>query len=1003
MRDPKLEFIGWEKSALELVGTKLLHMSALAPDAFRRATVVVPTAESGRRLKEWVAAAAGKPLLMPRVSLAGQLIRTTEERVASDLETLAAWVEVLSAVLPHEAWPELFPQAVPERHMQTWAMNTADRLMRLQLQMEQYEVTIPMLLKRLRGHEDMPEDFLERWCGVEEAEEERWMQLKDLFEKVDQKLEAWGRVPGWRARAESPELPSAGVVAPVIVACLPELSPQVQRYLRKREEACPGSVCIWVNAPQELREGFSALGCVKPEFWAERPLPETLSDDKITVAPSAQGMARAAVEAASRYKQEEVVLASCDAGFTPALVTEFARFGWQVHMPEGRSWQTTDLAALPGVLAAACCAEKVSRSTLEPLLRNVAAQRLAGGRHFDSYKFNLLLDKIMQRYLPESVAELLRLLHPDTYLPGQENDREVMSIRRLKSQSFYDAACWLRELITRFKSETYRALLTLEGRLRRIYLREALDGVARQMAAQVRHIAYFLKNHPLPQAQAWALLRHVLGAHEESLQESPRERTQLDALGWRELAYAEGKLMILTGLHEGCVPELLAIDPFLPDSLRQLLGMPCTQRREARDAFLLTALLQREETQVQVVVSRSAADGSGAPVAPSSLLYHCNELQLVSRVQYLFRDLPVEKREDKYEAWSLAPKDAEPPCEGMESVRQIAPHWHNRFSEPEHRFSPSEINAFLTCPLRFWMKQALGISPWEVYNPDKVEMEAAEYGTLLHHVLEDIGKHFRVKDDLLPAEDMYAFAEESLEAHCVRLYGERQLPAMIKRQMLRLRKSLRPFLEWHEKQLRSGWECVACEHQVENWELPLPDGSMARISMRADRIDYNPQTKEWLIIDYKTHARIPKDDHLERVPDKKAELFDELMGEAGFSLLMLAPEKGGDVLPYRWRDVQLPMYAYWLMQEKGCEQPPRVAYYNLPRAGRDEPDCHEMTLLDAEALESALAWAKSAILLMRAGRCLYSAETFQCRAFGTFSEDADLADPRSLFHTLTPL
>ena len=1003
MRTPLVEYIGWHQSALELVGERLLRMAAEAPDAFRRAEVVVPTAESGRRLKEWMAEQAKRPLLMPRMVLAGQLIRTHSELQASDLEMLAAWVEVLLEAPPHEAWPELFPHPVPERHLQTWALGTAERLMRLQQLLEQYEVTPQMLRNHLSGRAQAPEMPEPRRGVVESDEACRWLRLQQLFDAAEARVESWGREPGRKARRRVMETPAPAQGAPVIIACLPELSPQVQRYLCLLEEACPGRVRVWVNAPESCRAGFNSLGCVLPGYWAERRLPERLSDAAISVTPSARGLARAAVAAAAETAQEEVVLAACDASFTPALVSEFAKHGWQVHVPEGRSHLTTDLAALPGALAAACGAERLTCTAFEPLLRNVAAQRLAGGAAFDSYKFGLLLDKVMQRYLPDSAAELLRLLSPDSYLPGLEVDFEVGRIRAGRSAEAYAAAAWLHGLVKECRADMCRGLGVLEARLLHLYSGEALEAVARQMAARVRQLAAFLRRRPLPASQAWALLRHMLQEYKEPLQESPREATQLDALGWRELAYARGSRLVITGLHEGCVPELPAVDPFLPDSLRQALGMPCAQSRETRDAFLFEALLQREQTEVRVVVARSAADGSGSPVAPSSLLYRCDDERLVARVQHLYQELPVEAREDRYEDWSLAPAEAEPSPGGMESVLQIAPHWRNPFSAADHCFSPSEINAFLACPLRFWMKHALGISPGEVYKPDKVELEAAEYGTLLHGVLEQVGLQFREKHDLLPLEDMLGFAQDKLAELCTRLYGQRSLPAMIRRQLLRLRQCLRPFLLWHEAQLRAGWRCEACEHKVTGWELPLPDGSSARLSMRADRIDYHPESKTWRIIDYKTHARAPKEDHLERLPAKKLALFEELMGPAGFTPLMLeSGRKGAGPQPYRWRDVQLPVYAYWLMREKGCALP-QVAYYNLPRAGKEEPVFQEMPQLDAAALELALDWAKHAILLMRAGCCLYSAETFDCHAFGSFSDDEELADPRSLFHTLPPL
>ena len=56
MNTPDLRtFIGWHRPAIELVAEKLLTLNEHEPHRFRRATVVVPTSGSGRRLREYMA------------------------------------------------------------------------------------------------------------------------------------------------------------------------------------------------------------------------------------------------------------------------------------------------------------------------------------------------------------------------------------------------------------------------------------------------------------------------------------------------------------------------------------------------------------------------------------------------------------------------------------------------------------------------------------------------------------------------------------------------------------------------------------------------------------------------------------------------------------------------------------------------------------------------------------------------------------------------------------
>ena len=710
-------------------------------------------------------------------------------------------------------------------------------------------------------------------------------------------------------------------------------------------------------------------------------------------------------------KQEDVVLAVCDASFTPALVTEFARGGWKVHVPEGRSAQTTDLAALPHLLADAS-RDPLRVSTLEPLLRNVAMQHMWQGGKIQQYHFGRLLDGLQQHYYPEKVEQLLLLLNTEKPLPGllrspdrpqtdadvtrRTTDREVWELEELRSRASYRYAVWVTEFVALCRENVVEGLLRLSEGLGASYGGHALQVVARQMAEISMRVALLLKEHPSVAKCAWLMLQRFMEAETTALEESPRERTQLDALGWRELAYSDGKKIILAGLHEGCVPEAPAADPFLPDSLRQLLGMPCVVSREARDLFLLTALLRRVGVSVQVLLSRLSADGSGAPVAPSTLLYHCPDDVLATRVKdKLFDEKNRQPEEpESYVEWTLDGGQAAQAADEPESVALIAPGWKNVFQSPEHHFSPSEINAFLSCPLRFWMKYALDIIPWNEYKgDDKVEMAPSEYGTLMHSVLEDVSLHYAKRETYQTRDEVLTYARERLEARCVERFGEhRKLPTLM-RQVRHIREGLESFVTWHCKEQEEGWECVDCELKVDGWEFPLPDGSTARLSMRADRIDHKPGTNEWRIIDYKTHGDKPYGKHVANVPEKKAEVFRRLMGEEWPELW-----KGSKY----WKDVQLPLYAAWLREREECGLP-EVAYFNLPRAGHDNEGYNVMKELTEEALESALRWAGSAILKMRQGLCLYSAETFGLSAPGASSQDSEESDPRLYFANLKPV
>ena len=119
-----------------------------------------------------------------------------------------------------------------------------------------------------------------------------------------------------------------------------------------------------------------------------------------------------------------------------------------------------------------------------------------------------------------------------------------------------------------------------------------------------------------------------------------RGDTVLDLQGWLEISYDPADHLILAGMHEECVPEGSADDVFLPDSLRDQLGLRDMRARFARDAFILhTALQSRaEHGRVDAVVSRF--NNAGEARKPSRLLMKQTGQELAALVSHLFNESP---------------------------------------------------------------------------------------------------------------------------------------------------------------------------------------------------------------------------------------------------------------------------------------------------------------------------------------------------------------------------
>lgn len=130
--------LGWEKPAAEAVAERLLEIGRQDALALSRCAVVVPTKESGRRLRAFLAERSdSQALLSPRVMLPGQLVEAAGDGVADEVAELAAWTTVLMGA-DSESFSRLFP-VVPEEGREEWAVGLAARLMKVRRELADHE------------------------------------------------------------------------------------------------------------------------------------------------------------------------------------------------------------------------------------------------------------------------------------------------------------------------------------------------------------------------------------------------------------------------------------------------------------------------------------------------------------------------------------------------------------------------------------------------------------------------------------------------------------------------------------------------------------------------------------------------------------------------------------------------------------------------------------------------------------------------------------------------
>jgi ATP-dependent helicase/nuclease subunit B len=362
------------------------------------------------------------------------------------------------------------------------------------------------------------------------------------------------------------------------------------------------------------------------------------------------------------------------------------------------------------------------------------------------------------------------------------------------------------------------------------------------------------------------------------------DEDSIELLGWLELLLDPAPAAIITGLNDGVVPARRAGDGFLPDGLREQLGMASNRRRLSRDLYTLAALAGSR--QVSLIAGRRAGDGT--PLAPSGLLFACAAEEAVERIRLFTGDV------------GHGPQ--------ARIARRTRPGAVNRFTEmPRIEVEPvtsmrvTSFRTFLASPYLFYLQDVLGL---EERDDGAVELNPLAYGSLIHEVLERFGRgDARHSTDEGRVEQCIM---DELSALARRQFGV-DPPACIWLQLEFARRRLREFAGLQVERCRDGW---LIEH-VE-WRPPggpalmSVDGAAFGLRGKIDRVERHESGQRWAVLDYKTGDSV---DH-----PRKAH-----RGRAG------------------WRDLQLPLYRH-LASALSLPQDPEhlvLGYVALPRMPGD--------------------------------------------------------------------
>ncbi len=897
---PRLQILPWNQPLVHAVtGWLARGWNGEGPLDLADTLVVVPTSQAGRRLREALAACAahkGQAVFPPRVRMPDQLTSPDAPAVgaavaASRAELLLAWTETLRDA-DLDTVREVFPLDPPERSF-AWAVRLAREFIRLQTTLAENGLRMADVAER--AGEDFPESA-------------RWRQLGALETACDAALAAHGlRDPQAMkiAFAEAPALPEG--VRRIVVAGTPDPLPLALRVLAAHAAAgVPVEVLASGPADDALFDGWGRPVAVA---WATRLFSPVDFEQRVRLCADPAAQAGAIVSCVLGYAGPggRLAVGVADAEVLPSLENGLARAGVPAFNPDGRPLRGEALHTLLTALSELAGREPTFAS-VAALLRCPDVLAWLGG---DSARLLAALDDLHAEHLPPTLAAARAQVSDAGLAKAIES---VVRLRALLLVGVFPDN--VRTVLTEIFKE-HRFDQTRPEDARAIETAQVWATVLTELEAAVRRF------QGLVASDVWELALRALG-DSPRFDEKPDGAVELQ--GWLELLWDDVPHLVVAGMNDGRVPEAVVGDAFLPEGLRERLGLKTNAARFARDAYLLHALAAfRTDGRGRLDLLFGKTSAAGDPLRPSRLLMQCADADLPARVAFLFghaeaaRPSPAWRR-----AWKLKP----------------------RADAKIERLSVTAFRDYLKCPFRFYLKHGLRM---QAVDPHKAELDAMDFGTLCHAALEAMGQPDSPVRDCTDAAVLRGFLLEELERTARALYGEQPvLPLVV--QLESARQRLAQVAEIQAQLRAEGWVIERSE-----WKFEIDLGGLP-VRGKIDRIDRNELTGAVRVIDYKTSDKPvnPADAHV-REPRRTENV--EALPE--FARVFSGGEEA------IWTDLQLPLYREAVAVEFGHAV--ECGYFNLPKAA-GETGVQVWDGYDADVQAAAMRCARGVAAAVQARR-----------------------------------
>ena len=337
----------------------------------------------------------------------------------------------------------------------------------------------------------------------------------------------------------------------------------------------------------------------------------------------------------------------------------------------------------------------------------------------------------------------------------------------------------------------------------------------------------------------------------------------MQVMGVLETRNLDFRHLVLLSVNEGQLPKSGGDSSFIPYNLRKAFGMTTIEHKIAVYAYYFYRLLQRAERIT--LMYNTSSDGLNRGEWSRFMLQFLIEWPHPITRQFL---------EAGQSPQGTSPITVEKTPDVMRRMQSL----FDVRANPKAKFSPSALNYYLDCPLKFYYRYVAGLSA-----PDEVsaEIDSATFGSIFHYAAEHIYKDLTTHGKVINKEALETLLrnevklQDYVDTAFKKLFfnvPQNEKPEYNGVQLINSAVIARYLKQLLQNDLRyAPFTFIASEMEVdEPIDIQTSKGVIkSRIGGIIDRMDSKDGTLR--IVDYKTGGDADTPPHVESlfIPDKK--------------------------------------------------------------------------------------------------------------------------------------